>query len=150
VSGAQQYNKQLRDVVRAVSPGVPRAVLDHHIALVQSSVLIIACAGTLVFIAGGLDLSVGAAYALSAVVAARLAQHGNIAVALAAGLPVGVLVGLINGIRAAAREPEPKREEHAQIVTALERLRASAGRPSEWIAADTVFHATLVRSSGNP
>jgi ribose transport system permease protein len=64
----------------------------------QSSVLIIACAGTLVFIAGGLDLSVGAVYALSAVVAARLAQHGNIAVALAAGLLVGVLVGLINGI----------------------------------------------------
>jgi GntR family transcriptional repressor for pyruvate dehydrogenase complex len=51
---------------------------------------------------------------------------------------------------AAARDPELKREEHAQIVTALERLRASAGRPSEWIAADTVFHATLVRSSGNP
>ena len=51
---------------------------------------------------------------------------------------------------AASREPDLTRDEHAQIVTALERLRAAAGSPSEWIAADTVFHATLVRSSGNP
>ncbi|OHV56526.1 hypothetical protein BCD48_07925 [Pseudofrankia sp. BMG5.36] len=51
---------------------------------------------------------------------------------------------------AASREPELTRDEHADIVVALERLRASVGRPSEWIAADTVFHATLVRSSGNP
>ena len=39
---------------------------------------------------------------------------------------------------------------NAQIVVALERLKAAAGRPPEWIAADTVFHATVVRSSGNP
>lgn len=51
---------------------------------------------------------------------------------------------------AASREPELDSEEQANIVTALDRLRAAAGRPSEWIAADTVFHATLVRSSGNP
>jgi len=51
---------------------------------------------------------------------------------------------------AASREPELDRDEHAKIVTALERLRAAAGRPAEWIAADTVFHATLVRSGGNP
>ena len=51
---------------------------------------------------------------------------------------------------AAVREPELSRDEHAQIVTALERLRAATGSPSEWIAADTVFHATLVRSAGNP
>jgi len=70
----------------------------------QSSVLIIACAGTLVFVAGGLDLSVGAVYALSSVVAARLAQHGNIALALAVGLLVGVLVGLVNGIVVAVFE----------------------------------------------
>jgi ribose transport system permease protein len=64
----------------------------------QSSVLIIASAGTLVFVAGGLDLSVGAVYALSAVVAARIAQHGNIVLALLVGVLVGVLVGLVNGI----------------------------------------------------
>jgi GntR family transcriptional regulator, transcriptional repressor for pyruvate dehydrogenase complex len=51
---------------------------------------------------------------------------------------------------AASREPELDRAGHASIVTALDHLRGAAGRPSEWIAADTVFHATLVRSSGNP
>ncbi|WP_199821084.1 FadR/GntR family transcriptional regulator [Streptomyces fulvoviolaceus] len=51
---------------------------------------------------------------------------------------------------AALREPELSPQEQTDIATALDRLGASAGRPSEWIAADTVFHATLVRSSGNP
>jgi ribose transport system permease protein len=63
----------------------------------QSSVLIIAAAGTLVLIVGGLDLSVGSVYALSAVVTTKLAQHGNIALALACGLLVGALIGLLNG-----------------------------------------------------
>ncbi|MCM2386823.1 FadR/GntR family transcriptional regulator [Streptomyces albipurpureus] len=38
----------------------------------------------------------------------------------------------------------------ADIRTAFERLRESAGNVSAWIAADTVFHATIVRRSGNP
>lgn len=67
----------------------------------QSATLIIAAAGTLVFIAGGLDLSVGAVYALAAVVASRLALHEPIAVAILAGLGVGVVVGFINGFIAA-------------------------------------------------
>lgn len=50
----------------------------------------------------------------------------------------------------ASRQPELGLDEHGQIITALERLRAASGSPSEWIAADTVFHATLVRTSGNP
>jgi GntR family transcriptional repressor for pyruvate dehydrogenase complex len=33
---------------------------------------------------------------------------------------------------------------------ALERLAASVGETSTWIAADTVFHATLVHLAGNP
>ncbi|MEU5400077.1 FCD domain-containing protein [Streptomyces sp. NPDC005963] len=36
------------------------------------------------------------------------------------------------------------------VRTAFERLRESAGNVSAWIAADTVFHATIVRHSGNP
>lgn len=51
---------------------------------------------------------------------------------------------------AALRQPELDGEERAGIETALERLKAAAGQPSEWVAADTVFHAALVRSSGNP
>ncbi|MDT3444533.1 MULTISPECIES: ABC transporter permease [unclassified Pseudofrankia] len=73
----------------------------------QSALLVIACAGTLVFVAGGLDLSVGAVYALSAVVAARLAQHGDIGLALLVGVLVGVLVGLLNGVIVAIFEINP-------------------------------------------
>jgi ribose transport system permease protein len=70
----------------------------------QSSVLIAAAAGTLVFIAGGLDLSVGGVYALSSVIAARLAEHNPVGLALLAGVGIGLLVGLINGIVAAVLE----------------------------------------------
>jgi ribose transport system permease protein len=70
----------------------------------QSSVLIIAAAGTLVFIAGGLDLSVGAVYALAAVIAGRIAQHEPVVVAMLAGVGVGVLVGFVNGFLAAVLE----------------------------------------------
>ncbi len=63
----------------------------------QVSVLIIAAAGTLVVIARGLDLSVGAVYALSSVVTARLAIHDPVIIALLVGLGIGAFVGLING-----------------------------------------------------
>ncbi len=51
---------------------------------------------------------------------------------------------------AAGREPALAEAEAGQIGTALARLRDTAGRTSEWIAADTVFHATVVRAAGNP
>lgn len=64
----------------------------------QAATLIIAAAGTLVLISGGLDLSVGATYALSAVVAGTVTiQSGPVAGTLAA-LAVGVAVGLVNGV----------------------------------------------------
>jgi GntR family transcriptional regulator, transcriptional repressor for pyruvate dehydrogenase complex len=51
---------------------------------------------------------------------------------------------------AAAREPVLGGAEIEAIETALHRLREAAGTTSELIAADTVFHATVVRSAGNP
>jgi GntR family transcriptional repressor for pyruvate dehydrogenase complex len=55
------------------------------------------------------------------------------------------------GVReAATREPALKIAEMEAIQEALDRLKKAAGQVSEWIAADTVFHATVVRSSGNP
>ncbi|WP_432845724.1 FadR/GntR family transcriptional regulator [Amycolatopsis sp. CA-161197] len=51
---------------------------------------------------------------------------------------------------AARRTTAPDPEERAEVLSALTRLTSSAGTMSEWIAADTVFHATVVRSSGNP
>jgi GntR family transcriptional regulator, transcriptional repressor for pyruvate dehydrogenase complex len=55
------------------------------------------------------------------------------------------------GVReAATREPALGETEAAAIRSALDRLRDAAGRTSELIAADTVFHAALVRGAGNP
>ena len=64
----------------------------------QSSTLIIAAAGTLVLVAGGLDLSVGAIYALAGVTAAHLALFTSPTVAIVAGIAMGVGVGLVNGV----------------------------------------------------
>ena len=64
----------------------------------QSAILIIAAAGTLVLVAGGIDLSVGATYSLAGVVAAHFALETNPVVAMALGVGAGVLVGAVNGI----------------------------------------------------
>jgi ribose transport system permease protein len=64
----------------------------------QSSLLIIAAAGTLVLVAGGIDLSVGAIYAFAGVVSANVAQTHSAPTAVAAGVLVGLGVGLANGI----------------------------------------------------
>ncbi len=64
----------------------------------QSSILIIAAAGTLVLIAGGIDLSVGAIYGLAGVVSGEVALHHSAGLAVAAGLAVGILAGLVNGV----------------------------------------------------
>jgi ribose transport system permease protein len=64
----------------------------------QASTLIIAVAGTLVLVAGGIDLSVGAIYALAGVTAAKLALTMPPAVAVLAGIAVGLVVGLANGL----------------------------------------------------
>jgi ribose transport system permease protein len=68
----------------------------------QTATLIIAAAGTLVLVAGGIDLSVGAIYALAGVTAAKLAQHTSPAVAIAAGVAIGLAVGVVNGVVATA------------------------------------------------
>ena len=48
-------------------------------------------------------------------------------------------------VHAARRQPPVT----TGIGDALQRLAAAAGSASEWIAADTVFHATAVRAAGN-
>jgi ribose transport system permease protein len=65
----------------------------------QAATIIIASAGTLVLVAGGIDLSVGAIYALAGVTAATVASRGGpMALAVLAGVTVGLLVGIANGI----------------------------------------------------
>jgi ribose transport system permease protein len=64
----------------------------------QSSTLVVAAAGTLVLVAGGIDLSVGATYSLAAVTAGHFAAESTAGVAVFAGIGVGALVGLVNGL----------------------------------------------------
>lgn len=65
----------------------------------QASTLIIAAAGTLVLVAGGIDLSVGSVYVLASVIAAELALHGMpIVLAFVIAILAGLAVGLVNGV----------------------------------------------------
>jgi ribose/xylose/arabinose/galactoside ABC-type transport system permease subunit len=64
-----------------------------------SEIGIIAIGMTIVLVVGEIDLSVGALYGLGGVVAGLvLADTGNIALAIAAPLIVGLVAGLINGV----------------------------------------------------
>jgi ribose transport system permease protein len=64
----------------------------------QSATLIMAAAGTLVLVAGGIDLSVGAVYGFAAVTSAYFGLHTNAALAIVLGIGAGLLIGLVNGI----------------------------------------------------
>jgi ribose transport system permease protein len=65
----------------------------------QSATLIIAAAGTMVLIAGGIDLSVGATYALCQVIAMKMAIAGTPpAFGIIVGVVVGIGVGAVNGV----------------------------------------------------
>lgn len=64
----------------------------------QSAILVIAAAGTLVLISGGIDLSVGATYALAGVVAAQYAQHHGVFVSVVLAVLTGLGIGLVNGV----------------------------------------------------
>ena len=102
------------DRVRATGIAIPFAALFITLAIAsssfltkvnllnildqQSATLIIAAAGTLVLVAGGIDLSVGAIYALAGVTAAEIAQHSPSALAIFVGVCVGLAVGLVNGL----------------------------------------------------
>ena len=52
------------------------------------------------------------------------------------------------GVREAVRHALDQDLERVRVN--LVRLRESVGATSPWLAADTVFHASLVRASGNP
>jgi ribose transport system permease protein len=65
----------------------------------QAAIIIVASAGTLVLIGGGIDLSVGAVYALAGVTSATVAAQGGPApLAVVAGVLVGLAVGIANGL----------------------------------------------------
>jgi ribose transport system permease protein len=64
----------------------------------QSATLIIAAAGTLVLIAGGIDLSVGAIYGFAGVTSAHFALTHSAGLAILLGVGAGLLIGVANGV----------------------------------------------------
>ena len=64
----------------------------------QASTLIPAAAATLVLVSGGLDLSIGAVYALAGVTAAHFALVTNPVLAIVLALLVGLTAGIANGV----------------------------------------------------
>ena len=64
----------------------------------QAGIIIVACAGTLVLIAGGIDLSIGAIYGLAAAASLTVASQVSTPAGVLAGLGVGLAVGLVNGV----------------------------------------------------
>jgi ribose transport system permease protein len=86
-------------VLSLASPSFLRIENLLNILDQQSAIIIVAAAGTLVLICGGIDLSVGAIYALAGVTAATVAaQDGPAGLAVGAGVVVGLAVGIANGI----------------------------------------------------
>jgi ribose transport system permease protein len=79
------------------SPGFLTVDNLLNIGRQNAAIGIIACAGTLVIIAGGFDLSVGALYFLCGVASAYCAVHISVPVGLLGGIALGALLGLLNG-----------------------------------------------------
>jgi len=73
----------------------------------NSDIGIAACAGTLVIVAGGIDLSVGAIYALAGVLSAKLAISTGVGVGILAGVAAGAALGLLNGLVVTAGRVSP-------------------------------------------
>src|ERR1700748_1036776 len=74
---------------------------SNLIELLRSATLyfIVACASTLVLVGGGLDFSIGAVYALGAVVTGLSIVNGAPwPLAIVAGIAVGVALGIVNAL----------------------------------------------------
>jgi len=85
-------------ILALISPPFLRFQNLANILDQQSGIIIVAAAGTLVLIAGGIDLSIGAIYGLAGATAAQLAVSFGPAVGVLGGITVGLLVGLANGV----------------------------------------------------
>ena len=85
-------------VLGLVSPAFLRFQNLTNILDQQAGIIIVAAAGTLVLIAGGIDLSIGALYGLAGATAAQLAVSFGPAVGIVAALGVGLAAGIVNGV----------------------------------------------------
>jgi len=103
LEGLRDYGIVFSFIALFVTLSIASNVFFTHQNLINildqwSATTIIAVGGTLVFIAGGFDLSVGSIYAVSGVVAALTAPHVGTAGAIALGFGMGLGCGIVNGI----------------------------------------------------
>jgi len=92
-------------VFLALSIGSPAFLSAQNVGNVldrQSGILIVAAASTLVIIAGGIDLSIGATYMFTAVICGtviiKVGGEAGAGMGIAAGVIAGLLVGIANGL----------------------------------------------------
>ncbi|MGZ8438301.1 MAG: ABC transporter permease [Candidatus Limnocylindrales bacterium] len=85
-------------VLSLISPPFLRSQNLTNILDQQAGIIIVACAGSVVLIAGGIDLSIGAIYGLAGAIALNTASSVSSPLGVVAGLAVGLAVGLVNGI----------------------------------------------------
>jgi len=85
-------------VLSVISPPFLRVGNLTNILDQQAGIIIVACAGTFVLIAGGIDLSIGAIYGLAGAVALTTATSVSSPVGILAGLAIGLVVGIANGL----------------------------------------------------
>ncbi len=85
-------------VLSLISPPFLRFGNLTNILDQQAGIIIVACAGTFVLIAGGIDLSIGAIYGLAGAVALTTASSVSSPAGILAGLSVGLAVGIVNGL----------------------------------------------------
>lgn len=64
----------------------------------NAAIGLVACAGTLVIVAGAVDFSVGAIYAVAGVLSAKVALSTSVELGIAAALGAGLLLGFVNGL----------------------------------------------------
>jgi ribose transport system permease protein len=85
-------------VLTVISPPFLRFGNLTNILDQQAGIIIVACAGTFVLIAGGIDLSIGAIYGLAGAVALTTASSVSPVAGVLTGLAVGLAVGIANGV----------------------------------------------------
>ena len=114
--------------------------------LLQISVVGVAAVGsTIVLLAGSIDLSVGGVVLLSAVVIGDLAERQGlpIPVAIAGGLIVATLVGVLNGVLVAVGRIEAILATLGTLLLATGAAKLALG--SGWIVVSDDFFAALAR-----
>ncbi len=85
-------------VLSITSPSFLTALNLTNLLDRQSGILIIAAASTLVLIAGGIDLSVGATYMLASAICAHFVLEAGTWTGVFAALAAGLLIGVVNGV----------------------------------------------------